>query len=250
MTTSSESRPEQKKGRWLSMVIGLGLLAMLGAGALIWFFAGDAPAEVDLGETVSAVASPEPTVAAGGIEGTWSVDTSIGEFTVTEETTATFAGFRVEEVLESIGSTTAVGRTPDVAGTIEIVGATLTTAELDVDLTAIVSDQSRREEAIQRALGAGANPEATFVLTEPIELGGEAESGETVNVVATGEMTVNGVTNTVQIPMQAQWVDGMILVTGSTQVVFSDYGVIAPSAPVVVSVEDNGILEFQLWFTL
>ena len=33
------------------------------------------------------------------------MDTTVGEFTVTEETTATFAGFRVEEVLESIGST-------------------------------------------------------------------------------------------------------------------------------------------------
>ena len=98
-------------------------------GGLIWFFAGDAPAEVDLTETVSAVEESAVVETTDGIEGEWSVDTTVGEFTVTEETTATFAGFRVEEVLESIGSTTAVGRTPDVSGTIEIEGTTLTSGE-------------------------------------------------------------------------------------------------------------------------
>ena len=68
-----------------------------------------------------------------------------------------------------------------------------------------------------------------------------------VEVLATGELTLNGVTNTVELPLQAQLVDGAILVTGSTEILFADYSVTAPSAPVVVSVEDNGILEFQFW---
>ena len=42
---------------------------------------------------------------------------------------------------------------------------------------------------------------------------------------------------------------GAILVTGSTEILFADYSVTAPSAPVVVSVEDNGIHEFQLWLS-
>jgi polyisoprenoid-binding protein YceI len=256
--TASESPASTSRRRLLPWVIGLGLIVVIAAGGLFWFFSGDAPAEVDLTETASAVTESSVTetsatgaasgvVTTDGIEGIWSVDTSVGEFTVTEETTATFAGFRVEEVLESIGSATAVGRTPVVSGSIEIEGTTLTSAEVVVDLTSIVSDQARRENAIQRALGTGANPEATFVLTEPIDLGEEAASGELVDMVATGELTVNGVTNTVQIPLQTQLFDGMILVTGSTEILFADYGVTAPSAPVVVSVEDNGILEFQLW---
>ncbi len=68
-----------------------------------------------------------------------------------------------------------------------------------------------------------------------------------VDVVASGELTLNGVTNAVEIPLQAQLIDGSILITGSTQILFADYEVTAPSAPVVVSVENNGILEFQLW---
>jgi polyisoprenoid-binding protein YceI len=247
--TPTESPTEQRRRPWLLWVIGLGLIAVLGAGAIVWFFAGDPPAEVDLVETASAVADSTPTETTDGIEGSWSVNTTIGDFTVTEETTATFAGFRVEEVLQSIGSTTAVGRTPDVSGSIEIEGTTVTSVEMDVDLTAIVSDQTRREDAIQKALGTGSNPNATFTLTEPIDLGEAASSGELVTVVATGELTVNGVTNTVEIPLQAQLVDGMILVTGSTEILFADHGVTAPSAPVVVSVEDNGILELQLWLS-
>jgi len=136
-----------------------------------------------------------------------------------------------------------------VSGSIEIEGTTLTSAEVVADLTSIVSDQTRREDAIQRALGTGSNPEATFTLTESIDLGEDAASGEVVDAVATGELTVNGVTNTVEIPLQAQLVDGMILVTGSMEVLFADYSVTAPSAPVVISVEDNGILEFQLWLS-
>jgi hypothetical protein len=35
---------------------------------------------------------------------------------------------------------------------------------------------------------------------------------------------------------------------GSTRVTFSNFGVSMPSAPIVVSVEDTGILELQLFF--
>jgi polyisoprenoid-binding protein YceI len=246
-TTEISSRDETR--RWLPWTIGLGLTAAIAIGGLIWFFASDPPAEVDLTETVTAVQESMAVETTDGIEGKWSVDTTVGEFTVTEETTATFAGFRVEEVLDSIGSATAVGRTPVVSGSIEIKGTTLTSAEVVADLTSIVSDQTRREDAIQRALGTGSNPEATFTLTESIDLGEDAASGEVVDAVATGELTVNGVTNTVEIPLQAQLVEGMILITGSTEVLFADYSVTAPSAPVVISVEDNGILEFQLWLS-
>ena len=183
------------------------------------------------------------------MQGTWTVDTSVGEFTVTEDTEATFAGFRVNEVLDAIGETVAVGRTPNVAGTLEIEGTTLDAVDITVDLTTIVSDRSRREGAIQRALNTSANPEATFVLTEAIDLGAEAETGATVAASATGDLTINGVTMPVTIPIEAKLVEGLIIVTGSTDVVFSDFNVDTPSAPIVLSLEDQGILEFQLWFT-
>jgi YceI-like domain len=89
---------------------------------------------------------------------------------------------------------------------------------------------------------------ATFVLTEPIELGDAVTSGETVTVSAVGELTIHGVTTAVTIPLEAQLVDGTIVVVGSLDVTFSDYGVSVPSAPIVVSAEDNGVIELQLLF--
>jgi polyisoprenoid-binding protein YceI len=239
-----------KRPPWLPIAIGLGLLIAAVVGGIIWFFGGDAPDAVDLEQTASAADDPSAEETAGsadGIDGNWTVDTGVGEFSVTEETTATFAGFRVEEVLTTLGSTTAVGRTPGVSGSIDINGTTLESAEIVADLTEVVSDQQRREGAIQRTLATSANPNATFVLTEPVELGEGAASGDPVSVTAVGELTVNGTTNKVEIPLEAQLVNGAVLVTGSTEIDFADYGVPAPSAPIVISVEDHGILEFQVW---
>jgi polyisoprenoid-binding protein YceI len=232
----------------LVLVLSTAVVAT-GAALVIWFFAGDAPAEVDLAETASEMADDTDNELGQpiDIEGTWTVDNTVGTFTVENETTATFAGFRVEEELASIGSNTAVGRTPDVSGSITIENSTLTFATVTADLTGIVSDESRRDGAIQRSLGTASNPEATFVLSEPVELGADASGGDSVEVTASGELTINGVTNPVEITLQAQLIDSMILVAGTTDISFADYEVVAPTAPVVLSVEDHGTVEFQLW---
>lgn len=265
-TKTPNTRVALRKKRWLVPSAMLGVIVLAAAAGLLWFFSGEAPAEVDLAATASSVAESAGATEAAtavqaaadddaaetgstGIEGTWMVDTSVGQFTVEDTTTATFVGFRVEEVLNSIGSTTAVGRTPDVAGSVTIEGTTLTAAEVTADLTSIVSDESRREDPIQRALNTSSNPAATFVLTEPVELGEDAAAGNVVSVVASGELTINGVPDQVDVELEAQLVDGMILVTGTTEIVFADYDVTTPTSPAVLSVEDNGIVEIQLWLS-
>lgn len=248
--------------RWTVPLLVLGVLLLAGAGGLYWFLSDDAPSEVDLEATAAAInettstsstASPsgsttEPPVAAG-IEGEWVVDTTIGDFTVEADTTATFVGFRVDEELSGIGATTAVGRTPAVSGSMRIAGTIVESVEVVADMTSIVSDESRRNGAIQRALNTGENPDALFSLSEPIELGDGAADGEIVTTTASGQLTVNGITNDVVINIEAQMIGEMILITGTTDVVFADYGITAPTAPIVLSVEDNGIVEFQLWMT-
>lgn len=251
---SSDSHLSPRRPRWVVPAAVVGVLVLAGAGAIFWFFSGDAPAEVDLEATAAAVTEApvdgSTTTAAppeGGIDGQWSVDTSVGDFTVESDTTATFVGFRVDEELSTIGSTTAVGRTPGVTGTIAISGTTVTSVEVVADMTAIVSDQSRREGAIQRALNTGANPTAAFSLSDPIDLGSGAEAGDIVSTAASGQLTVNGITNDITLEIEAQLIGDLILITGTTDVVFADYDITAPTAPIVVSVEDNGVIEFQLW---
>jgi polyisoprenoid-binding protein YceI len=243
----TEPRPRHGKR---NLLIALGVIALGIAGLLFYFFGGTAPSEVDIDSVAASVttgAAAAPTQ--DGVDGIWTVDTTVGEFSVTEDTAATFAGFRVNEVLDVIGDTVAVGRTPELTGTLEIKGTMLDSAEISADLTSIVSDRSRRESAIQRVLNTSSNPQATFVLSEPIELGAEAETGGTVEAGAVGDLTINGVTKSVTIPIEARLVDGRIIVTGSTDVVFADYDVDTPSAPIVLSLEDRGILEFQVWFS-
>jgi polyisoprenoid-binding protein YceI len=243
--------PTSRSRRWAVPAGIVTLVVMLAAGGLFWFFGGDPPAEVDLAATASAIhfGNATATATSTGIDGAWNVDTSVGSFAIDGDTTATFAGFRVDEVLASIGSTTAVGRTPVVSGSITIDGTTLTSAEIVVDLTSIVSDESRREDAIQRALGTSANPEATFVLTEPRELGDGAAAGDPISAALTGDLTINGVTVDVAFPIEAQLIDGRILVTGTAELDFSDFGITTPTAPVVLSVQDHGIIEVQLWLS-
>ena len=267
-TGGTDTQAPQRRSRWTIPLVVAGIVVLAAAGGLYLFFSGDAPPEVDLAATAEAVtqassttAAPQdsgPTTAApqdsttteapaAGIDGAWTVDTSVGEFTVTEATTASFVGFRVDEELSSIGATTAVGRTPNVSGSISIDGTVVTSVEVTADMTAIVSDRSRRDGAIQRALNTGANPNATFVLSEPIDLGDEALNGDLVATTASGQLTVNGISNQITIDIEAQLVGDAILITGTTDVVFSDYDVSVPAAPVVLSVEDNGIIELQLW---
>lgn len=236
-------------------LIAAAVIVVLGGLGIFWFLRDDSPDEVSLDAAREAVtettAGSDTTGAAtedGDVSGTWSVDAETGEFDF-DTATGTFAGVRIAEELASIGSTTAVGRTGDVAGTVEIDGTTVTAADIEVDMTTITTNDSRRDDKVQEALETGEFPTATFSLTEPVELGDGATTGDEVSVTATGDLTIHGVTQQVEMPLQAQLVDGTIVVVGSLEVAFSDFGVEVPSAPIVLSVEDVGTMELQLLLT-
>jgi len=78
---------------------------------------------------------------ADGVAGTWSVDSETGEFDF-ESATGTFARIRIDEELASIGTTQAVGRTGDVTGTVVIDGTSVTSADIEVDLTTITTNDT------------------------------------------------------------------------------------------------------------
>lgn len=193
-------------------------------------------------------AQPVGEIVAGGVDGQWVVDTSIAEFNY-DQSAGTFVGFRVEEELASIGSTTAVGRTPLVSGSLTIDGETVTSVTVEADMTGIITDDSRRDRAIQSALSTGSFPTALFTLTEPIDLGTDPGSGGPVNTTAVGELTVKDITRRVEIQLEAQLVDDTVVVVGTTEVVFADYDVTVPQVPIVLSAEGHGIVELQLFFT-
>jgi polyisoprenoid-binding protein YceI len=201
-------------------------------------------------EPVASPAATETTAdddrIADGIDGTWTVDTKIGDF---EDFSSSWVGFRVAEVLDRIGETAAVGRTPAVSGQLVVSGTTIESATIEADLTAIRSDQSRRDPAIQRALETGEFPVATFESNGAVDLGAVPAAGESFTASVPGIITVHGVSQDATLDMTGQRVGDVVVVVGTLPVDFTSFGITMPTAPVVVSVEDSGDLEWQLFFS-
>jgi polyisoprenoid-binding protein YceI len=164
--------------------------------------------------------------------------------------TPSFVGYRVQEVLVggAIEQTT-TGRTGDVTGTFTITGNRVEEVSITANLQTLKSDRDMRDNAIKdRGLESNRFPEATFVLAEPIELPEQPTAGETVSVTAIGDFTLHGVTKRVEIPVEGRWDGELIQAVGTLHIVFSDYGIEAPTSPAVASIRDEGEMEFQLFF--
>ena len=95
----------------------------------------------------------------------------------------------------------------------------------------------------------GTFPTATFTLTSPIELGTIPADGQEIDVTATGNLTLHGVTKPVQLALKARLSGSIIEVAGSTPIVFSDYNIQKPNSFAVLSIADQGTMELQLFFT-
>jgi hypothetical protein len=57
------------------------------------------------------------------------------------------------------------------------------------------------------------------------------------------------VSRSVAIPIEARLSGDVVTVTGSTEILFSEYGISQPQSFVVLSVDDSGVMEFQLQLT-
>lgn len=204
----------------------------------------DLAAEIET-ESTSTDEAVDPVA---GLAGVWTVEVAENPGDLQGEPTVSFAGFRVDEVLSNIGDFTAVGRTAKVSGSIELTDAALVAATVEVQMGTLATDNSFRDGQIYRALNTGDFPLATFTLVEPVELPAGMADGEAFSGPAVGDLTVKGTTNRVTFDLDAQLVGDRIVAVGSSDVVFSDFGVTAPTAPIVVSVEDHGVMEFQLLF--
>ncbi len=240
-----------RRRRVIAIALTLAVPLILGGFAAWWFvLRTDAPAAVSLDSAVAGLsgggpASSTSATSAATTSGTWTVDTTIAN----ADGTGTFAGFRVEEELVGIGATTAVGRSGNVTGTLTVVGTEVTAAEFTVDLADITSNDSRRVRAINSALGTSQFPSATFVLTEPFDVGSVPAEGERISASVVGDLTVHGVTRSTTVAIDAQVENGVLVLVGSAPVTFSDFGIATPSAPIVASVDDHGVIEIQLYLT-
>jgi len=199
----------------------------------------------DPGATSDPAGSTDPSAAAadGAVAGTWTV------------TDGSEAGYRVREQLANLpAESDAVGRTSDVTGTITVVdagdSAQLTAGEFTIDTTTISSDEDRRDNRLRtEGLQTDQYPTATFTLTQPVDVPAAAIDGTATDLTLVGDLTLHGVTKSVEIPAQAQLTNGQIQVAGSLSFPLSDFDITAPNVGgFILSIADEGALEFRVVF--
>src|SRR5215207_10179596 len=242
---ASETRVRRR--RPLLKILAVVVVLLVAAGVGVWYFLirEDAPERANIeaaAETLDESGAGDTEVDPADLVGEWTVDTSVGSF---DDFSGTWAGYRFDEELASIGATTAVGRTPDVSGTMTVTETEVTAVDIEVDMTTLQSDQDRRDNAIRsRGLENG-----TFTLTEPLAIPEDIDSGAEVQSVATGELTLHGVTNEVTVDLEARLVGDQAVVVGSSPVALTDYGIEPPTGAAVLSVDNEGEFEFQVFFS-
>jgi polyisoprenoid-binding protein YceI len=160
-----------------------------------------------------------------------------------------FVGYRVNETLGGVGATTAVGRTQSVQGSLTIDGNQITRVEINANVATLQSDKSMRDNAIKnQALESNDFPTATFALASAIDIAGVPQEGESITKSVEGDFTLHGVTRRIQLEVQGVLQGGQLVLVSSTEIKFADFGIEQPRAAAVLSVEDRGIMEFQLVF--
>ena len=224
-----------------ALVIVIGAMAAYG----VWRVISNAPDEVSLDAAVASLETSEVVGQDLSTEGTWVIDSDSGSFTF-EEASGSFVGFRIKEELARIGKITAVGRTGEVDGELIIGAGELQSVSVSADLSTLITNDSRRDRAARNALNVSENPIASFSMDKPVAL--SATDGSAVSLKVKGELLINGIGREAEFDLQAQLVGETVVVVGSTEVVFADYDVEVPSAVIVVSAEDHGVVEFQLLF--
>ena len=148
------------------------VVVLLGAGVYWFVVRDDAPAELTLD-------SGDGTTATGTAP-----DTFDGQWVVRDGGDTT-AGFRIDEEFAGALTHTAVGRSPAVEGSLDVEGTQVPAADVTVDLTQLEFTDDPPTGTVGNRAGAMAGnglqtdefPEASFTLTEPIDLAGQPAEG-------------------------------------------------------------------------
>jgi polyisoprenoid-binding protein YceI len=201
------------------------------------FFKSDSPPKFQLSKPTGTTVAPSGTLA-----GSWAT-TSGGR-----------AGYRVREKLGELPAPSdAVGRTSDVTGSFTITdeSGALTAHDITVkvDMTTLKSDKDFRDGRLRtQGIQTDKFPTATFKATGPFSVPDTARTGADFAVPVTGDLTLHGVTRSVTVTIQGRASGNTVELVGSYTFPLSDFKIDKPSSPFVVSIEDNGTLEFKLKF--
>jgi len=234
MTTGVEM---ERKTKVAIGVAGVVIVALAVVVYFAWIKEDDSPAEASLSTNDPASLESAPTV--DSLEGSWVI--LPGD---------SFVGYRVGETIAQIGTRSeAVGRSTAVLGSMEIEEGVITAVEVQVDMTKLKSDDDRRDKHLRdKGLETNTFPEGSFILSAPFKVEALPTEGEVISGEAVGKLTLHGVTQEVTIPLEGQFLGKSIEIVGSLTIDMTEYGIDPPSTLGLVSVEDEGTIELQLFF--
>lgn len=228
--------PTSRGGR--AGVLALAVLVPLVLFAIVYFalFTPDSEGEFE----IDAAGAPGDPAGVAAVQGAWKL------------TEGSEAGYRVREKLAALPAPNdAVGRTTAITGGFQVEAAgqaaKVRDIKVEVDVSKLTSDESRRDNRIKtQGLESNQFPMATFVSTGTIDVPAEALTGATVKSQVAGDLTIHGVTNRVDIPVDVALTAGKAQIVGSHTFPFSAFNMTPPSIGGFVTVENDATLEFKL----
>ncbi len=144
----------------------------------------------------------------------------------------------------------AVGATPGVSGTLVLGpngGFVADASKIVVDLTKLRSDESRRDNWIQRnTLQTSQFPNAELAPREASGLPSPLPTAGEATFTLTGDLTVHGVTRPSSWDVTARFQDGQVTGSASTRVKMTDFGMTPPRVGPVLSIDDELTLEVDI----
>jgi polyisoprenoid-binding protein YceI len=224
---------------WIAGIVVVVVIAAIGAPFIyIHFIEGPPPAKLTLPQTTTTKpGSTRSSIASSSLDGTWNV----GRGSV--------AGYRVNEDL--VGQhTTAVGRTREIWGSLEVSAARVTSAKFTVAMASVKSDQTQRNARFDGPImDVSRYPTSTFTLTAPTDLIPPPIAGVAKHYMASGTLDLHGVSHAVTLPLQVQVRGSNVDVLADITVPFSEWNIANPSIGGFVTTADQGTLEVLLVLT-
>ena len=168
----------------------------------------------------------------------------------------TIARYKVEEVLANTGFKIATGETTDVAGSIAFDADGNVVADgsrIAVQAATLRTDSNRRDGYVRdRTLFTDTYPEVVFQPTSADGLPASiADASGPVEFTITGDLTVRDQTREVTWDAMAEFPgDGTATGLASVMFTFEDFGMDKPRVAIVVSVEDEILLELDFAGTI
>ena len=208
-----------------------------------------------IASSATATAAPAPATEAPPAPPTAEPAGTDGDtvFTLRE---GTIARYKVEEVLANTGFKVATGETLDVAGSIAFDAdgnVVADSSRIVVQAATLRTDSNRRDGYVRnRTLQTDTWPEVVFVPTSVDGLPASiSDASGAVDFTITGDLTVRDQTRAVTWDAMAEFAgDGTVTGFASVVFTFEDFGMDKPRVAIVVSVEDEILLELDFFGTI